>query len=241
MTLTLKESCRMYEQYCRRRTAIPTFEEFNHAHATCLPRNKVAFQSFKQTVENAVKAEGVPVTRRLPSLFQKFSLGDQPALVPPSVQLAARPPVLAIPSPKQSFTMKIRQPVAVSAAAVSAAAEPSAAESAAESESAAEPWSVESYKDLVLQSDNSNLRESKGLMVHLMPPEKETELVSLACKLTKSTWNALRGKSGTSLSMRDGSVLDLSSIQLKQEDVDMFVSNYKKKVAGPFFLRFSRI
>lgn len=226
MTLTLKESCRMYEQYCRRRTAIPTFEEFNHTHATCLPRNKVAFQSFKQTVETAVKAEGVPVTRRLPSLFQKFSLGDQPALVPPSVQLAARPPVLAIPSPKQSFTMKIRQPVAVSAAAESAAAE---------------PWSVESYKNLVLQSDNSNLRESKGLMVHLMPPEKETELVSLACKLTKSTWNALRGKSGTSLSMRDGSVLDLSSIQLKQEDVDMFVSNYKKKVAGPFFLRFSRI
>ena len=238
MTLTLKESCRMYEQYCRRRTAIPTFEEFNHAHATCLPRNKVAFQSFKQTVEAAVKAEGVPVTRRLPSLFQKFSLGDQPALVPPSVQLAARPPVLALPSPKQSFTMNIRQPVAESAESVEAE---SAESVEAESAESVEPWSVESYKDLVLQSDNSNLRESKGLMVHLIPPEKETELVSLACKLTKSTWNAICGKSGTTLSMRDGSVLDLSSIQLKQEDVAKFVSNYKKKVAGPFFLRFSRI
>lgn len=220
MTLTLKESCRMYEQHCRRRVSVPTFEEFNMAHASCLPSNDRVFADFKQSIELAYKAEGVPVTRRLPSLFAKFSNScETAAKLPPSVQMAVvAAPVSVLPAYADSFKMKIRAPIAVSS-----------------------PWSLEKYKELVLNSENIKLKESKGLIVHLMPPDETEKLVSLACKLTKNHWNTLRGKSDKALTMRDGSKLSLSSVVLLPEDVKGFVKDYKNNVKGPFFIRFSRI
>ena len=65
---------------------------------------------------------------------------------------------------------------------------------------------------------------------------------SLASKLTKTTWDAIRGKAAdTSIKMKDGIMLDLSTFALNQEDVTNFVRNRKKKVQGPYFIRFSSI
>lgn len=228
MTLTLKESCRLYEQHCRRRVSVPTFEEFNVVHASCLPSNDRVFANFKQIIELAYKAEGVPVTRRLPSLFTKFSNScDTAAKLPPSVQMAVvAAPVSVLPAYVDSFKMKIRAPNCIAVSSVS---------------SVSSPWSLEKYKELVLNSENNKLKESKGLIVHLMPPNETEKMVSLACKLTKNTWNTLRGKSDKALTMRDGSELSLSSVVLLPEDVKGFVKDYKNNVKGPFFIRFSRI
>lgn len=221
MTLTLKESCRLYEQHCRRRVSVPTFEEFNVVHSSCLPSNVNVYANFKHSIELAYKAEGVPVTRRLPSLFRKFSNSSETAAkLPPSVQMAVVPaPVSVLPAYEESFKMKIRAPNCI----------------------AVRDWSLQRYKELVFNSENEKMKESKGLIVHLMPPDKTEKMVSLACKLTKNTWNTLRGKSDRALTMRDGSELSLSSVVLLPEDVKGFVKDYKNNVKGPFFIRFSRI
>tara|TARA_B110001450_G_scaffold126410_1_gene119009 strand:- start:17646 stop:18320 length:675 start_codon:yes stop_codon:yes gene_type:complete len=224
MTLTLKESCRLYEQNCRRRQNVPSFEEFNVSHSACLPHNVDVFAVFKQNIELAYKAEGVPVTRRLPSLFKRLSTSklQKSALLPPSVQMSVSPaPASVVPPLNRSMKMKIRAPSAPSA--------PSA------------DWTLEEYRQLVLNSRDSKIKESKGLMVHLMPSTKIKErlLASYACKLTKSTWKALIGKQGDRLTMRDDSELKLSSVSLNKSDVALFVKSYKNQTQGPFFIRIS--
>lgn len=226
MTLSLKESCRLYEQHCRHRQHVPSFEEFNVSHSACLPHNVDIFAVFKQNIELAYKAEGVPVTRRLPSLFKRLSQQSniqKTALMPPSVQMSVSPaPVSVVPPLSRSMKMSIRAPVSV-------ALLPTA------------DWTLEQYRRLVLNSSDSKIKESKGLMVHLMPSTKikEMSLASYACKLTKSTWKALIGKQGDSLTMRDDSELKLSSVSLNKSDVVLFVKSYKNQTKGPFFIRFS--
>ena len=62
----------MYERYCRRNVDTPTFESFNGKHFTCLPENKAAFDEYSRILVGARRAAGVPVTRRLPSLYKKL-------------------------------------------------------------------------------------------------------------------------------------------------------------------------
>ena len=221
MSLTLKESCRLYEQHCRRRQNVPSFEEFNVSHSACLPHNLDVFAVFKQNIKLAYKAEGVPVTRRLPSLFKRLSTSklQKSAVLPPSVQMSVSPaPASVVPPLNRSMKMKIRAPSAPST-----------------------DWTLEEYRQLVLNSGDSKIKESKGLMVHLMPSTKlkERSLASYACKLTKSTWKALIGKQGESLTMRDDSELKLSSVSLNKSDVASFVKSYKNQTRGPFFIRIS--
>jgi len=106
---------------------------------------------------------------------------------------------------------------------------------------AEETWTLESYKSAVTSSASVLLKEAKGLMVHLVPEKKESSLEALACKLTKSTWESLRGKSDSPMKMRDGSTLDLTTVALDESDLAEFVQNRKKKIVGPYFIRFSRI
>ena len=73
MSLSLKESCQSYERYCRRHSDTPTFEAFNGKHFTNLPSNPEVYADFKRTLTAARRATGLPVTRRLPSLFHKLS------------------------------------------------------------------------------------------------------------------------------------------------------------------------
>jgi len=102
----------------------------------------------------------------------------------------------------------------------------------------AKEWTVPEYIAAVRASD---LKENKGLMVHLVPTHRGAPLSSLASKLTKNTWEALRDNTDSPIKMKDGSLMDLREHKLNVEDVKSFVQNRKKKVEGPYFIRFSGI
>lgn len=224
MSLSLKESCMMYERYCRRHSDTPTFEAFNEKHFTCLPKNDAAFEDFKRVLMSARRSSGVPVTRRLPSLWSRLS-GEQSTLATPvpTVQVQTREKSFRSSVPKYESALRnnVRPP-----------------KMPAQEE---EKWSVDAYKEAVTSSRSVLLKEPKNLIVHLIPDTKSGSLESLACKLTKSTWESLRGKSQLPLKMRDGSTLDVSTIALDECDLAEFVQNRKKKKQGPYFVRFSRI
>lgn len=223
MSLTLRESCQMYERYCRRHLDTPTFEAFNAKHFTNLPSNDKVFDEFKRVLLSARRASGVPVTRRLPSLFHKLSDLTSAASVVPSVQV--RTAERACRASSSEFESGLRSSIRPPRS----------------SNSCEETWTLSSFKDAVSSSPSVLLKESKGLMVHLVPEKKGASLESLSCKLTKSTWESLRGKSSAPIKMRDGSILDLSTVALDESDLAEFVQNRKIKIKGPYFIRFSRI
>jgi hypothetical protein len=228
MTLTLKESCRLYEQHCRRNLKVPTFEEFNGKHATCLPSNPVVYKEFKTTLELAHKADGLPVTRRLVNLWTRLSKtpsSKSMALSSPSLQVPVpQGPVSMVPDPSLALKMNIRAPTT----------QPGLSKK--------KPWSLEKYKKLVQNSPSQKLKESSGLMVHLVPTSPVEDLTALACKLTKNNWNVLIGQDRTAtLSMRDGSNFDLCGVELNKDDVVSFKQEHKKNKQGPYFIRFSCI
>ena len=102
-------------------------------------------------------------------------------------------------------------------------------------------WTRETYAEAVKKSKSILLKESKGLMVHFVPEERGESFEKLAVKLTKKTWDILRGKSDGELKMRDGSALSLASVILDEGDLAEFIQNRKNKIQGPHFIRFSRI
>ena len=103
-------------------------------------------------------------------------------------------------------------------------------------------WTKADYKEAVLSNPSILLKETNGHMVHLVPPKQDgASFEGLACKLTKSIWETLRGKSMEPLKMRDGSSLQMSTISLDEGDLAEFVQNRKQKLLGPHFIRFSRI
>ena len=224
MSLSLKESCQMYERHCRRHLDTPTFEAFNAQHFTNLPSNAAVYTEFKRVLTSARRASGVPVTRRLPSLYRKLSgVEETAAAVVPSVQV--RTAEKACRSSSSEFTSALRPSI----------------RPPLQSAPVAPTWTVDAFKEAVASSQSVLLKESKGLMVHLVPEQKGPSLESLSCKLTKSTWESLRGKSSTPMKMRDGSTLDLSTVAVDESDLAEFVLNRKGKIPGPYFIRFSRI
>lgn len=225
MSLTLKESCQKYERYCRRHSDTPTFEAFNARHFTCLPRNPEVYKDFKSILTSARRSSGVPVTRRLPSLWHRFTGEEKVVAVPP--------PVVQVKTSEKSFVghdyeSAIRNNVRAPAAET-------------KSDEPPRTWTLEAYKEAVQHSRSILLKESKNLIVHLVPEERSADLESLACKLTKTTWESLRGKSAAPLKMRDGSTLPVESLSFDEGDLAEFVRNRKKKIGGPYFIRFSRI
>ena len=125
MSLSLKESCHLFDRYCRRNSDTPTFQDFNSKHFTCLPLSQIIFEDYKKGIDSARRATGLPVTRRLPSLFKKLDLyrkqTDLPDFVSdnmsytPSVQIT--PQTFAhtskLPGVAASVKMNIRPPVAL--------------------------------------------------------------------------------------------------------------------------------
>ena len=244
MSLSLKESCLMYDRYCRRNADTPSFEEFNSKHLTCLPTSEEIYADYKRVVTAAKRATGLPVTRRLPSLFRKFSSIENSSVATsfkPSVQVPHRAlsHKTEIPSISASVKMNIRP---VAAPAVTPAVTPAVAPAVAPI-AIPEPqgWTRDSYAEAVNKSKSVLLKESKGLMVHFVPEKRGESFEKLAVKLTKSTWDILRGKSDAELKMRDGSALSLASVRLDEGDLAEFIQNRKNKIKGPHFIRFSRI
>ena len=228
MSLSLQESCQMYERHTRRQKAIPTFAAFNKEKFTCLPENEVVEMEFKSAMLKARKAYGMPVTRRLPSLYHKLSGVEKPvSLTPPSAVVASSEKAFVYDNEKYEGAMKmnIRPPNCI-------------ATETPKEEMKEEDLTLEEYKDMV---EKSPLGEAKGLIVHFVPQKRGEALSSLACKLTKKTWEALRGKKDHPVKMKDGTELDLKSIQMDIDDVRNFVKSRKRKEEGIYFIRFSRI
>jgi len=256
MSLSLKESCSLYDRYCRRNSDCPTFETFNSSNLTCLPVSNQIYDDYKRVLMTAKRATGLPVTRRLPSLFRKFSsMGKSEVATSfkPSVQVSYR--TLShksnVPSILSSVKMNIRQkspsdrfstaPTTASDVQKSPSDRFSTAHSVQGTSSEQLDWTRESYAEAVNKSKSILLKESNGLMVHLVPEKKGETFEKLAVKLTKSTWDILRGKSDDKLKMRDGSSFSISSVRFNEGDLAEFIQNRKNKIQGPHFIRFSRI
>lgn len=222
MSLTLQESCNLYERNARRNKSVQSFADFNKHNFTCLPVNADVERDFTTVVGKLRKAEGLPIRGRLFSLFRRLTKSDVS-------EVASSPQAVSTPATK-SFAVtehKIEKAMRMSIRPPSPASETS------------DTWTLEAYVKAVQES---GLAESKGLIVHFMPEHKGDPISSLASKLTKSTWESIRGKSQeTSIKMKDGTMMDLASIRLNEEDVKKFVHNRKKKVEGPYFIRFSGI
>ena len=217
----------MYERYCRRHKDTPSFESFNAEHFTCLPHNPAVYDDFKSVLTSARRSSGLPVTRRLPSLWHRVRQEEKVVVV------AVPAPVVQVKTSEKSFVgpgfetclrNQVRAPVEQT-----------------KSDKPPMTWTLEAYKEAVQNSRSILLKESKNLIVHLVPEERSEDLESLACKLTKTTWESLRGKSAAGLKMRDGTVMSVESLSLDEGDLAEFVRHRKQKIAGPYFIRFSRI
>lgn len=246
MTLTLKESCRLYEKYCRHRSSTPTFEEFNQEKGTCLPHSNVLYTDFKKSIDYARKNEGLPIRSRLKSLYNQITKEkiSSIASTTPSVQIRpASTNTSSIPSVSNSLKMNIRAPPAVKTnLRAPTAVKKTNVRASAETMN----WSIDSYQKLLSSVSCEKLVESNGLMVHLVsstPISTENELRASSCKLTKKAWKTLLGKNkdDNTLMMRDGSSLKTSSIIMDSSDLSNFVTSRKKKENGPYFIRFRPI
>ena len=231
MSLSLRESCTMYERYCRRNLDTPTFESFNGKHFTCLPENQAAFDEYSRILVGARRAAGVPVTRRLPSLYKKLSNLPE-CHVETTADVQIRPQTNAFKSAitpiKTSMRVNIRAPNCIATPEVL--------------KEKKKEWTVEAYKSEILNNKSILLKEENGNMVHLIPNERgDATFESLACKLTKSVWETLRGKKINPLKMRDGSTLDTTTTMLNDGDLVEFIQARKNKMRGPHYIRFSRI
>ena len=254
MSLSLKESCHLFDKYCRRNKDTPTFEEFNSKHFTCLPSYQIVFEEYRKGIDAARRATGLPVTRRLPSLFKKLNLyrkqSDLPDFVSDNMSYN-----VAVQIPPQTFAHTSKVPGASASVKMNIRTPESIGEHDQQEkkphEEAVEPpskspeplkWTREAYMLRVSQSKSVLLQEANGHMVHLVPEtENGSSLESLACKLTKNTWESLRGESDEDLKMRDGSKIVMSSISLDEGDLAEFIQNRKGKIQGPHFIRFLRI
>jgi hypothetical protein len=254
MSLTLQESCQMYDRYCRRHIDTPSFADFNAKHFTCLPNNPKVNAEYERVLVAARRAAGIPVTRRLPSLYKKLSGCAPRTPSQPKVQIDNQYNSFKSTVPVSSMKMNIRQPTPdqeqdiseqdISEQDISNQEQDISTEEEQVEEqhqTVAPKWSVEEYKQEIAQNKSILLKESSGHMVHLIPETKKGSFESLACKLTKSTWETLRGKSKADLKMRDGSTISIDTISLDEGDLAQFVNDRKSKKPGPHFIRFSRI
>jgi len=241
MSLTLRESCTLYERHCRRNKNIPTFDEFNSKYLTCLPKDASSFNTFKTMLIAAKRAEGLPVRRRLPSLYKRFSsehaeiLADSPTELSDSHKAFVS---CAAPSYENGLRMNIRQSQSAPSKAV-VLEKVVAQDSATETETEAEAdlaWSLEVYKHELDSSSSPKLKEQNGMMVHFVPPTRCAPLEALACKFTKKCYETLQGKENHPLKMRDNSIW-LAGANWNQDDVTAVLQMRKKKTAGPYFIR----
>jgi|TARA_B110000908_G_C10267489_1_gene465873 hypothetical protein len=155
MALSLKESCKMFEKFNRQQQKTTTFEEFNALHGTCLPKNDSVYTKFMRNLHKAKKSEGIPVTRRLMSLFDHLSSGPQVIATPaPQAQIPMAPPTILS---GLSLQNKIRTPE--------------------------QKGTILLYGDL-LSKKSGRFVDKKGLMVHFVEP-KGIPMLSNTCKLSK--------------------------------------------------------
>ena len=214
---TLKESVKLYEKVSRRKQTTMTFEDFNAKFGTCLPANATVYAKFIKSLNSAKKSEGIPVTRRLYSIYNGIS-GEKvqhPVATPkPNQQIAPKTACPSVISNGNVGHTTIRPPLNL--------------------ESLTIDNPVEKYKEL-LKSEDSKFHDEKGRMVHLVSADA-IPMLGNTCKLNKSNGNALYTGVGT-LTMRNQSTIDLENTEINAEDFVKFMTMRKNKEKGPYFLR----
>ena len=175
------------------------------------------YEKFQSNLHKAKKSEGIPVTRRLYSIYKGLTGTSQEniATPPPAPQIAQK---VALPSVLASGAVgvsTIRPPIL-----------------ALKQMSVEDP--VEKYQKQ-LENEDAKFFDKKGLMVHLVGTDG-VPLLGNTLKLNKSNAEALYTKSGT-LTMRNQSTIEMNQLQINEEDHSQFMEMRKDKTKGPYFLR----
>ena len=217
MAFTLKESINKYEKFHRQKQETMSFEDFNVKFGTNLPQNTEVYQKFLSSLHKAKKSEGIPITRRLYSIYKGLTGTSQGSI--------------ASPPPAPQITQKVALPSVLSSGAVgvSTIRPPSLA---LKQMSVEDP--VEKYQKQ-LEKEDDKFFDKKGLMVHLVGTDG-VPLLGNTCKLNKSNGSALYARTGT-LTMRNQSKIEMNRLQINEEDHKLFMEMRKDKTKGPYFLR----
>ena len=217
MAFTLRESVYKYEKFHRQKQETMKFEDFNAKFGTNLPKNSEVYQKFMSSLHKAKKSEGLPITRRLYSIYKGLTGTSQESIAspPPAPQIAQK---VALPSVLASGAVgagAIRPPIV-----------------ALEQMSVEDP--VEKYQKQ-LEKEDDKFFDKKGLMVHLVGTDG-VPLLGNTLKLNKSNAETLYTKSGI-LTMRNQSKIGMNRLRLNEEDHKLFMEMRKDKTKGPYFLR----
>jgi hypothetical protein len=217
MAFTLKESVNKYEKFHRQKLETISFEDFNAKFGTNLPKNSEVYQKFLSSLHKAKKSEGLPITRRLYSIYKGLTGTSQGSI--------------ASPPPAPQIVHKVALPSVLASGAVGAGAiRPPIV--ALEQMTVEDP--VEKYQKQ-LEKEDDKFFDKKGLMVHLVGTDG-VPLLGNTCKLNKSNGSALYARTGT-LIMRNQSKIEMNQLQINEEDHKLFMEMRKDKTKGPYFLR----
>jgi hypothetical protein len=217
MSFTLKESTNKYEKFHRQKQITMTFAEFNAEYGTCLPENEIVERTFIISLTKAKKSEGIPITRKLYSIYKGLTGTSQESI--------------ASPPPFRQIAQKVALPSILSSGTVGAGTirPPSLA---LKQMSVEDP--VEKYQKQ-LENEDAKFFDKKGLIVHLVGTDG-VPLLGNTCKLNKSNGSALYARTGT-LIMRNQSKIEMNELQINEEDHKLFMEMRKQKTKGPYFLR----
>ena len=213
---TLKESVYKYEKFHRQKQETMSFENFNAKFGTNLPKNLEVYEKFMSSLHKAKKSEGLPVTRRLYSIYKGLTGTSQESI--------------ASPPPAPQIAQKVALPSVLASGAVGAIIRPPSL--ALKQMTAEDP--VEKYQKQ-LEKEDDKFFDKKGLIVHLVGTDG-VPLLGNTLKLNKSNAEALYTKIGT-LTMRNQSTIKMNQLQINEEDHCQFMEMRKQKTKGPYFLR----
>ena len=223
---TLKESTNKYEKFHRQKQITMTFAEFNAKYGTCLPENEVVQRTFLSNLSKAKKSEGIPVTRRLYSIYHGLTTqsGQRTSKIiatpPPAPQIDHKPPLPSVIA-DGSFEHNIRSPTLDDVMALCSTFD--------------DP--IEKYQSL-LQKEDAKFFDKRGLMVHFVETDG-VPLLGNTCKLNKSNASALYTQNGT-LTMRNQSTIEMDQLNVDEEDHQKFMQMRQEKIKGPYFLRVNK-
>lgn len=219
MSLTLKESIYKYEKFHRQKQETMSFEDFNAEFGTNLPQNTEVYQKFSSSLHKAKKSEGIPVTRRLYSIYNGLTGTSQEniATPPPAPQIAQKVPLPSVLTTGAVGVSTIRPPI-----------------DALKQMTVEDP--IEKYQKQ-LENEDAKFFDKKGLMVHLVC-EDGVPLLGNTLKLNKENAKALYNKTGT-LKMRNQSIVEMDQLNIEEEAYQNFMQMRQDKRKGPYFLRVS--
>lgn len=251
MSLTLQQSCRLYERQARRsRQTPPSMEAFNAAHDASLPTSSKALKIHKRfcrALAREKKIHGVPLNVPLPSLYKALH-EETDGEVRPKVfrnvaehvptrvsSISKRAPVVGRVPRVQESVSQIFAPAAAEAPKPEKEVSLEDAALAALDE-AEDP--VEAYKAQLEAwlEEHPESKLAKGSQVVHFVDDRATAFQpeETSAKMTRTTGAALK-QLGGEFRVRSGAKRVFTN--LFDEDVNEVVRSMKQGVKGPYFVR----